>query len=101
MTTGKQMRSGLMILACSLLFVAGCDVTLGPKVEKKTIIVQSGTGIEILDNVTVHGRVTASNADGSYDEIKQDIGGWVAMHPNHWQSLKAEVVRLKKKCGEN
>lgn len=104
--TAKRTKSACTILACSIiaLLACGCDLTLGPVTKTKTIIIKAGTGIEILQNVTVRGRVITENADGSYDEITQDIGGWIAMHPDHWasvkrtiESLRAEVKRLEKK----
>jgi hypothetical protein len=42
-----------------------------------------------------------TDKDGSTKVFKQDIGGWLAMPPNHWESLKKEIQRLRKKCGED
>ena len=92
---GEHCVIGLMIWACSLLLVCGCDVTLGPKVEKKGIVVKSGTGIEVLKNVTVPGKVMSPNPDGEYDEIQQDIGGWITMHPDHWDTVKRNIKDLR------
>ncbi|MBN2714106.1 MAG: hypothetical protein JXR97_16930 [Planctomycetes bacterium] len=87
----------LMILVCSLL--TGCSVTLGPRVEKKTVIVKAGMPLEILENVTVEAKLLKA-PDGEVDVFEQDIGGWVAMPPEHWGSVKKEINRLRAKCGE-
>lgn len=106
---GSRTRSAWTTWACSaaLLLLSGCaELTIGPRVEKKAIIVKAGVPVEILQNKTLPCRVL-TDADGEYDEWQQDVGGWVAFHPDHWKSLKAsvdalkaEVARLKAKCGE-
>jgi len=96
-------KSVLRIWACSLfLTLAGCSFTLGPVVERRAIIIQSGTGIEILENVKVEGRaVGKDDKEGEdIDTFEQSIGGWFAFHPDHWQSIKNEIKRLKKLAGE-
>jgi hypothetical protein len=95
---GKWMMSGLKILACSLslLFAVGCNITLGPIVETKTIIVKPGTGIEILDQVTVHAHLLKDGGEKA-DVFEQDIGGWVAIHPEHWQAVKNKIAQYKEK----
>jgi hypothetical protein len=87
-------------LACSaLLFCASCDITLGPKIERKAIIVVSGVPVEILESRALDCHVL-SEKSGEINRFKQDVGGWVAMPPDHWKTLKEEVQRLRKKCGE-
>lgn len=89
--TAKLTLIACAILACSLY---GCSLTLGPVTEKKAVIVQSGTGVEILENRTVRCHLL-SDKDGTVDELRQDIGGWVAMHPDHWQAVKSTIARLR------
>lgn len=91
----------LLLAGCILLPLAGCDITLGPKVETQAIIVHPGVPIEILTPqvVTCHLLKDVGN-DGATHVFKQNLGGWVAMHPDHWKTIKAEIERLRKKCGE-
>lgn len=93
---GKQMRNALTILACSLLILAlsGCSLTLGPVIEKRAIIIHSGVPIEIVQQIKVDCRVLKDKEES--DIFKQDVGGWVAMHPDHWNTLKKDHERLKK-----
>jgi hypothetical protein len=97
----KQTWTVSRILACSIIvfLISGCDVTLGPKTEVKTIIVKPGSGVEVLSDVVVNARLL-SGVDGNTDIFRQDIGGWIAVHPDHWQSVKNEINRLREKCGE-
>lgn len=85
-----------MLIACG---TSGCSgLTLGPTIERRAIIVHPGVGIEILDNVTVEAR--AIREDGPTDTFEQDIGGWIAMPPDHWDTVKREIKRLREKAGE-
>ena len=96
----RLIKSVLKILVCSIIFIAtGCSLTLGPVAEKKAIIVNAGTGIEVLEQIKVNCRILNSE-DGEVDVFKQDIGGWITMHPDHWKSVKTEIKRLRVKCGE-
>ena len=96
----KQIKSGLMILVCSLL-LAGCGLTIGPKVENRAIIVKAGTPIECLEQVTVRAHILKETGEAVNARIwEQDVGGWIMMHPDHWKSLKGELGRLRKKVGE-
>ena len=91
----RQTRSALTILACSvLLLAAGCGLTLGPIAKTRYVIVKPGLPVEILESKVVRCRLVK---DAKGDAVLQDVGGWVAMHPDHWQSVKAEVERLRKK----
>lgn len=93
---GKRIRSALAILICSLL--AGCSLTIGPKVENKHIIVNAGVPIECLQQVTVKCHVLKDS--GETNIIEQDVGGWIMMPPDHWKSIKSEIQRLRVKAGE-
>lgn len=89
--TGKLTLIACAILACSLI---GCDLTLGPITKTTAVVVKPGTGIECLKNVTVPGRLLAQK-DGEYAEIRQDIGGWIMLHPDHWESTKTTIQKLR------
>lgn len=95
----KRMRSVCVILASSIficgLTTSGCDLTFGPVTKTKMVIVQSGSGVEILKNVVVPVRVMGAQENGSYDKMQQDIGGWIAMHPDHWASVKRTIESLR------
>ncbi len=97
----RLMKSVSRILVCSVcaLLLAGCNVTLGPRTEIRTIIVRSGVPIEVLDQVTVNARVL-TDTDGTTDVFKQDVGGWIMMHPDHWETLSRKFKEYKKKAGE-
>jgi hypothetical protein len=81
------------------LVVPGC-LTIGPVIERKAIIIKAGTAIEVLEQVEVDARVM-NRGDSKVDVFRQDIGGWITMHPDHWDSLKREIQRLRKKAGED
>lgn len=84
------MKSVFAIWVCSLL--AGCSgLTLGPTVERQVIVVRAGTAIEVLDSVEVEARVLTE--EGAV--FQQNIGGWIAMHPDHWEAVKREITRLR------
>jgi hypothetical protein len=90
-----------MSLVCSLFLLVGCSgFAIGPTIERKAIIVRAGTGIEILDQVTVKGHVLKDSTDDKVESFEQDIGGWIAMHPDHWEAVKREINRLRVKVGE-
>lgn len=95
--TGRRIKIVSTILVCSLL--SGCTgLTLGPVIERKAIIVRSGTAIECLDQTTVEARLLKD--EGSVETFRQDIGGWIMLHPDHWESFKKEYKRLQIKAGE-
>jgi len=95
----KLIKSVCLILVCSLL--AGCSLTIGPKVENRSIIVKSGVPIECLDQIKVRSHVLTEKDEVTGARVfRQDVGGWIMMHPDHWKSLKAEVERLREKVGE-
>ena len=87
-------------LVCSLILLAGCSgFAIGPTVEIRSIVVRAGVPIEVMENETVDARVMKE--DGPTDIFQQDIGGWITMPPDHWETFKKEYERLKKKAGEN
>lgn len=77
---------------CATLASAGCsDLTIGPKVETRYVIVEAGRPGVVLENVTVRFRQLAD--DGQV--VRQDIGGWVAMPMSHWEQVRA-VLEAKR-----
>ncbi len=89
-------RNAFLTLVCSLSI--GCPgLTLGPVVERRVIVVRAGVPIQILDQVEVRGRVISE--DG-VDVVTQDIGGWIVMHPDHWDTVKEEVNRLRERIAD-
>jgi len=79
------------ILACS----AGCSgFTLGPVIERKAVIVQAGTAIEVVETVEVLAWELGANSEDA-DVFLQPIGGWICMHPDHWAALRREIKRLR------
>jgi ABC-type uncharacterized transport system permease subunit len=94
------MRNASRIWVCSLaaLALAGCDLTLGPKTETRYVIVKAGVPVELLENRELRARVLT---DETGAEIRQDAGGWIAMPPEHWESVSREIKRLRVKCGES
>lgn len=95
-------RKGLRIWVSNLfliLVLCGCGLTLGPRVETNLIILKPGLPIEILENRTVKAHLL-TDKEGAVKIFKQDIGAWISMPPEHWESIKKEMERLRKKCGE-
>ena len=90
------MKNALKILACSLLvaYAGGCGLTIGPVVENKAIIVKPGVPIEILEGKKIKCHVMTEK-DGEINVFKQDVGGWIAIPPEHWESLKKELAVAK------
>jgi len=99
---GRLTRTGSRIAACSLLalLACGCNLTLGPRVEKRLVVLAPGVPVEILENRALECRVLTQVEAGEVDFFQQDVGGWVAMPPAHWQAVKAEIERLRAKAGE-
>lgn len=88
-------RTLLILSIAAIATASGCaGLMLGPVVERRVIIVRAGVPIEITDQIKVHGHVLKEDGT-STDIVEVDIGGWVAMHPDHWEALKREVRRLR------
>lgn len=85
------------IVAAVLLCCASCDLTLGPKIERRAIIIASGVPVEIIESRKLE--CHALN-ETEVNPFQQDVGGWIAMPPDHWKTVKSEIERLRKKCGE-
>lgn len=77
----------LLALATSCLLISAC--TIGPRVESRFVILKPGQPGTILENVTV----PMSSLNGS-EHSEQDIGGWVAMPPEHWNAVVEQMRDL-------
>lgn len=81
----KPRHLSLLLIAIVCSMISGCaEVTVGPRVETRYVIVKAGQPIRILEN---H-RVKGERLDGG-GVADLDIGGWVAMPSEHWQQVKA------------
>jgi len=89
--TNKKWK--ILAFSLSLLLFSGCDLTLGPKVETRYVIVKPGVPVVVLENETLRCRVLT---DTEGDMVRQDLGGWIAMPPEHWEAVKQEIERLRK-----
>ena len=85
----SRMFLSALILMISFLMISGCDITLGPKVKTVYAIVYPGKPIEILQNAKVIGRVLNAY---TLDPVTQDIGGWIAMPPEHWELIQKKLA---------
>jgi len=47
--------------------------------------------MQVLENAKVKGRAI----DGSGDAVEQDMGGWIAMPSDHWESVKRNLEGAK------
>lgn len=77
-------RCLLLLTVCWL--ISGCGLTLGPTTEVRYVIVHPGQPIRLLENHSVRGE----RLDGA-GVADQDIGGWVAMPPDHWAVIAAAL----------
>lgn len=71
---------------------AGCDLTLGPKAKTDIVILKAGKPLRILENVTVKAKPLKTLG---IEPVEQDIGGWVAMPPEHWEAIKRAIEKGK------
>lgn len=78
----------LSLLALTLIFCvsSGCDVTIGPKIGEKIVIVHEGQPVLVIQNV----KATCQTLNGNAT-VSQDLGGWVAMPREHFEALKRAV----------
>ena len=86
----KTLRSLLLIMMpiYMLIWVSGCDLTLGPKVATKYVVVHPGKPLQILSErpVVVPVRLLGE-ADPQVGARDQDVAGWVAMPKDHWDRI--------------
>ncbi len=80
-------RQSLCLMVAAMLIcwlTVGCDLSLGPKVATKYLIVHPGKPLQVLSQAKVKARLL----DGSGDAVEQDIGGWICLPPDHWDAIK-------------
>jgi hypothetical protein len=84
--------TGAAMMIC--LLSAGCaEITLGPRIATKIVVLYPGKPLEVLDQVKVKARVL----DGSSDPVIQDIGGWICLPPEHWAAVQRALEANKGK----
>lgn len=79
----------LFLLVTLAMTQSGC-MTLGPVTEVRYVIVHPGQPVKILKNVTV----TGERLDGG-GHAELNIGGWVAMPPDHWSVIEKMIKDRK------
>lgn len=82
----------ILILSIFLLLIGCNGPTLGPTVRTDYLILSPGTPLQILSNTKVTGRALSSSG-GTVD---QDISGWIAMPPDHWEVVKKKLQEASK-----
>jgi len=78
-----------MTLICLLSAASGCGLTLGPVTKTEYVLIHPGKPLTALENKTVRARVL----DGTGDAVKQDIGGWIMLPPDHWEAIKKRLEK--------
>lgn len=75
-------RPCFLLIATACLLISACDLSIGPRVETRFVILKPGQPGKILESATV--QMSTLN-DGEI--ATQDIGGWIAMPPDHWNMV--------------
>lgn len=90
------MRNRRILLTVAALTIAfanwGCtgpSIALGPQIQTRYVVMHPGRPLQVLENKTVKGRALEDNGSA----VEQDIGGWVAMPPDHWETVKKELEK--------
>ncbi len=77
----------LSLMTCALsVMQTGC--TIGPTVETRYVAIKPGQPIRILENRTVRGDRLDNAGVAEFD-----IGGWIAMPPEHWEAVKRSLEK--------
>jgi hypothetical protein len=84
----------VLTMSCLLSLVSGCDLTLGPKVKTMYVLIQAGRPVEILEKSSLKVRIL-STGNEKVDPVVQDVGGWVAMPPEHWAAVERALKDLE------
>lgn len=67
--------------------LTGC-LTIGPRVKTEVVILRPGDPLRVTTQVKVKGQSVETGAN-----IEADIGGWVAMPPEHFKQLIEDAKR--------
>lgn len=79
MPTRAKRRSWMLPLALSApLLLAGCDVSLGPRVRDRIVFVRGGPAARVGEDKSVEVIV---ERDGEVYRDRQAIGGWYVLPP--------------------
>lgn len=75
----------LALAAGAVSVIGGCNggLTLGPTVERSVVLLKAGQPVQVLENRTVKARPL----NGPEQVVRVDVGGWVAMPPEHFDEL--------------
>jgi hypothetical protein len=82
-----------LLMSCCL--ISGCKfspVQIGPDVKETITVLHPGRPIKILRNYTVDARPLA---DEQAKPAEVDVGGWVAMPPDHWDAVQDRILKLQ------
>ena len=64
---------------------------MGPQVKTEYVIIHPGKPAQVLENKGL----VVKTLDGQGNPVVQDVGGWVAMPPDHWAAIKAALEKGK------
>lgn len=79
MPTRAKRPSSMCLLALSVpILLAGCDVSLGPRVRDRIVFVRGGPAARVGESRNVEVIV---ERDGEVYSERQDIGGWYVLPP--------------------
>ena len=79
----KRLSRSLLLLM-TLCFLPSCELSLGPKVKESVVIQRVGQPSRVVQNITVKTSVNGTIT-------KQDIGGWYAIPPDHFDALMRAI----------
>jgi hypothetical protein len=83
-----KFRCAMFLLMMSCCGSWGCDLTLGPRIATKYVIVRPGKPLQVLSQgIVVEGRIL-NQSDEQAGVVKQDISGWIVMPLDHFEALK-------------
>lgn len=83
----RLLRYALASAMC--LSLLGCGFSMGPQVRTQVVIVHPGNPIRVVSQSRVDGRAMNQPADAPSSNV--DIGGWVAIPPDHWDVIKKRL----------
>lgn len=83
----------LTLTLCAILglviALAGCSI--GPTTEVRYLLVHPGQPIKVLESATLQGEQLDGGGLGKFD-----VGGWVAMPPDHWEAVRRILTQYTK-----
>lgn len=101
MTNRMTLSSLVAMMFLMIWALAGCSLfeVRDPKAEisATTVIVEAGKPVKLLQTTDPKAPkiiVVAALLKDEKIQVKQDISGWVAMPPSHWEQVKAALDEL-------